>query len=104
MSSVATRQYNIIEIIKKSKYGGITKSELQNIPDIVFDEEIEALLQKNQKIIYDPVEERYTFKFDQRYRNKEEIANAARQSHLMLDDTIVSLHENVMEYAEVCTI
>lgn len=102
MSSVATRQYNIIEIIKKAKYAGITKKELQNIPEITLDEEIEALLQKNQKLIYDPVEERYTFKFDQKYRNKEEIANAAKQSHLIIDDSIISMHENVMEYAEVC--
>lgn len=102
MLSVEVRQYQITQIIKQTKYAGITKSELIALKGDHFDTDVESLLQKNEVLTYDPKTERYTYNFDPRFRNKDNLEKALQeQSCINISESLREDYGNIMDDAEV---
>lgn len=102
MADLDVRQYEMVEIIRQAKYEGITKSELKSCKGDRYDSDVEALLLKNKILTYDPVEERFSYNFDPRFRNKENLENALREeSCINVDESLRNTYTNILEDAEV---
>ncbi len=98
--SNATAQVFVVNVLKKSRKW-FTLNELELEAKVKITSDLLELLKKNEYLNFDPVEKKFSYKFDSTINNKEDILKYIEEQPLVLDDKVLSSYVTIKDDVEV---
>jgi hypothetical protein len=99
----ATTQYAIITLLKKHR-SGLTISELESQLQCKINNELFQILLNNEHLIYNPNQNKFTFKFKYNIFSKEDLIQYLQHSSnvLIVDDDVRIGYPDIIQDIQVC--